>query len=544
VSIPFSANLIEDFLLFKFRTASIVAAALLAISGCSRNEAPSVRRIALLPASVLIADPSYEWVKLAVPLVLQQDLSTTHDTLATVVEASSDAYESNSGDVLQTTVELRQGRLRIEGTLTDLATQRTRDVLVVKGNASAFIPSLNDLARRIDPQSASFSTKNEGALGAYVQALTPATPENRIAALQKAIDLDPAFGLAYISEAQLQSNPQAAAQTLARAASHRAQFTPLDQARFDSFAKRASHAPLTEQASATQALLNLMPNDVEAMTLLGSERFLLGDASDGERLLRRALSLNRDNLNIRQQLSLGLLETKQFDAAAKTLAGLEANPSVLPELAVCALLKGDLARANALFGHYVDLLQAANDQAAPLSHANWFAITQSPARAADFLAQSKFSSPDIQSVAESQSAIYALMDGNTEAAKARASAALRYAAAPVAKTFALVAALTAGSDVKTAPLEPGAKNLILAYGLFFQKQYAESAELWKEIVKESGDTDLRSRAMLASALNHAGRAQEAETVRVQPFVPNLTGADEFAAVSFQEMRKLLKLQVQ
>ncbi len=287
-----------------------------------------------------------------------------------------------------------------------------------------------------------------------------------------------------------------------------------------------------------------MPNDVEAMTLLGSERFLLGDASNGERLLRRALSLNPGNLNIRQQLSLGLLETKQFEAAEKALAGLEGNPSVLPELAICALLKGDLARANALFGHYVDLLQASKDQAAPLSHANWFAITQSPARAADFLAQSKFSSPDIQSVAESQSAIYALMDGNTAAAKASASAALRYAAAPVAKTFALVAALTARGDVKAAPLEPGAKNLILAYGLFFQKQYAESAELWKAIVKESGDTDLRSRAMLASALNHAGQAQEAETVRVQPFVPNLTGADEFAAVSFQEMRKLLKLQVQ
>ncbi len=500
--------------------------------------------MALLPASVLIADPSSEWMKLAVPLVLQQDLSATHNTVTTVVEASTDAYQSNSADVVQTTVELRRGHLRTEGTLTDLSTQRTRDVFVVNGNASGFITGLNDLAQRIDPQSTPFSTKNEAALQAYVEALVSATPNARIAALQKAIGFDPAFGLAYLAEAQVETNPQASAQILANATSHRAQFSPLDRARLDSFEKRALHAPLTQQASATQALLNLTPNDVEAMTLLGSERFLLGDASNGERLLRRALSLNPDNLSIRQQLSLGLLETKQFDAAEKTLAGLEGNPSVLPELAVCALLKGDLARANTLFGHYVDLLQASNDQAAPLSHANWFAITQSPAKAADYLAQSKFSSPDIQSVAQSQSAIYALMDGNTTAAKASASAALRTAAAPVAKTFALVAALTAQSDVKAAPLDSGAKNLILAYGLFFQKQYAESAEHWKEIVKGSGDTDLRSRAMLASALNHAGRAQEAEAVHVQPFVPNLTGGDEFAAVAFQEMRKLLKLQMQ
>ena len=489
----------------------------------------------------------------AVPLVLQQDLSTTRRTVATIVSAQSDAYQIAAGAVLQTTVEIRDERLRIQGTLTDLSTQRALDVFVLNGSSrTGLVAALNELAGRIDQNSGSFSTKKESALSAYVQAVTSPNAESRIPDLEKAIGLDPGFGLGYLTlaQAQAQAGSPDLTDTIANANSRRARFIPLDQARLDSFNKRASHAPLAEQAKATQALADLAPNDVETLTLLGSQRFLLADAAAGERLLRRALSLNPENLSVRQQLALGFLQSRQFDAVEKTLAGLENTPALFPELAVCALLKGDSARANTIYSRYVGVLQSSNDPAAMLSQANGIAITQTPAKAAEFLKQSKFPTTDLQSLALSQAAIWSLMAGDFPGAKASAAAALGYARAPIAKAFAIAAVLDSKSDspveqfraqVNAAPIDAGAKNLILAYGLFFQKHYAESAEIWKSIVKESGDSDLRNRAMLAGALDQSGRPGEAEALHVQPFVPNLTGGDEFAVAAFQEMRRLLKL---
>ena len=92
------------------------------------------------------------------------------------------------------------------------------------------------------------------------------------------------------------------------------------------------------------------------------------------------------------------------------------------------------------------------------------------------------------------------------------------------------------------PFDAGVKDAVLGYGLYLSGRMSEAADVWRRLVQESGDVDLRARTMLAASLAGAHRDAEARSVRVQPFVPNMTGADLFAALTFDQMRRLAGLQ--
>jgi hypothetical protein len=97
--------------------------------------------------------------------------------------------------------------------------------------------------------------------------------------------------------------------------------------------------------------------------------------------------------------------------------------------------------------------------------------------------------------------------------------------------------------VNAAPLEPSIKRAVLAYGFFLNARYEQAVQEWQSLESDSGGADLRARAMLAASLDHAGRQESARNLRVEPFVPNLTGADQFAVLTFNEMRRLLNLKM-
>jgi hypothetical protein len=193
-------------------------------------------------------------------------------------------------------------------------------------------------------------------------------------------------------------------------------------------------------------VLNLAPNDIDAMTTLGSMRFLQGNATDGERLLHRALELNPGNANIRAELAEGLLETRRFAEAEKLLTNLDNNPAVLPQLAMCILMEGDAARANTVFSNYLKERAAANDPLLFLAEANWIALSKQPSAGVQFLAKNNFSQDDLRSLAFSQSAIWQLMDRDSAGAKKSAAMALQLAKAPVPKLFGTIAVLIADGD--------------------------------------------------------------------------------------------------
>ncbi len=470
-------------------------------------------------------------------MVLQQDLTTSKN----ILPAAGGATEA-----LRTTVENRHGRISMEATLTEIATQRNQEVIRVEGTASGgILPLLNALAKRLDARATDFSTKNERALQALVGAAQATSLETRIRMLNDAISADSGFGLAYITLARTLREPEQVATILATASSHRNAFTAVDRAWVNVLATRISHAPLPQQEQAFSALLQLAPNDTDALAALGSERFLSGDASTGERLLKRALELSPGNPNARRQLAEGLFESRRFADAEKDFLGLDNNPAILPELAVCILLEGDTARADAVFDRYL-ALRPANDPFATILRGTWLALSGRRLKAIDVLNKTDFADPALRSVAFSQIAIWQLMDRDVTDAKKNATVAFESTRRP--DSLGAVAVLIVQNDlaasqwrdrVNALKVNEEAKQTVLGYGLFLNGHYPEAAQVWQEITQRSGGADLRARTMFAASLDHMGKNDDPRRVLVQPFVPEF--GDLFAAVSFGEMRRLLKL---
>jgi Flp pilus assembly protein TadD len=501
--------------------------------------------VAILPANILISDPSSEWMAAAVPLVLEQDFSTSRNLISAAVDGESGAYQAGATTALRTTLENRQGRLRLQATITDLATQCNREVLTMENSGSVLVPALNELAKRIDSGASDFSTKNDRALQAYVAAAQSPNPRTRVQLLSDAIRADTEFGLGYIAllEIVAPTGQENIASVLASARSHENSFTPLDRARFEAVASRLTHAQLPDQAKAAEAVLRLAPNDVDTLASLGTVKFLEGDANGGQQHFGRALQIDPGNANLRQQLGIGLLETKRFSDAERVLGALSNNPAILPTLATCILLEGDAIRANAVADKYF-ALQPVGDPYTVLFRGTWLAISGQTPKAIEYLEQSNFADARVRSIAFSQIAIWQAMAKDFAAAKKSAS--LAQAADPRPGSVASIAVLIANAgqpsdqwrrEVEAAPIiaNPAARQAVLGYGLFLQGRYSESAQLWRTAVEASGDTDLRARAMLASSLEKAGSAEEAHKILVQPFVPDL--GDLYAAISFAEMRR-------
>ena len=470
------------------------------------------------------------------PLVLQQDLATATNLFTAVADDESGAYQLGATRVLYLTVEKSGDRTSMQATLTDTATQRARQVIRVAGSASAgVVATANALAARLNARATQYSTKNDTALQDFVGAIGAQNLETRVQKLHAAIGADPGYGEAYIALAEVLSQAgQDPAPVLKNAASHADRFTPLDRARFRVLEGRTTHAPLRAQEQAIEAVLRLSPNEVDALAALGSARFLDGDAAGGERLLGRSLDLNPGNAALRQQLGVGLLETKQFASAEKVFQGIDNNAAVLPALATCVLLEGDAQRADAVIERYLGE-RPANDPVVPLLRASWLAISGRTARGIELAGSTTSSDPRLRSIGLSQMAIWQFMSGDGAGARRSAAGAVQLDPRPDA--FAAIAAATIGEAAPNASWSAQVKQAVAGYSLFLSGRYGEAAQVWGRVLTQSGGTDVRARAMFAGALERAGQPGDAAKVPVEPFVPDL--GDLYAAVSFGEMHRLI-----
>lgn len=487
----------------------------------------------------------------AVPIVLNTDLSTSRSLIPVIANNESGAYAGGATLVLRATITERLGRIHVTGTVTDNKTQQDRHVIELSSaSSSGLLQLLNDLARDLDSAATSFSTKNNRALQAYVTAASTANQQQRISALTDAISIDPSFGLGYIglADTRLQFTPTALPSLLQRASLHKSSFTPLDRARFNAFLARFSHAPINQQESAFQTILQIAPNDVDALVTTGSLSFLHGDATDGTKYLQRALALNPGNVNVRRDLATGLFESKQFAPAEKILVGLDNNPAILPELAICVLMEGDVARANTIADRLFASIQ--NQDAKTLFRAVWLKLSGQTQQATQLLTTTNFTQPAARAIAYSELAVWQMLAHNFATAKQLAQQAQQLDPRP--ETFGSIAAIlaaangSAGSwkqqvDSSFLASNQPTKQLVLGYGLFLGGHYADSAQIWQAILQQSGGTDLRARAMLAASFNQQGKSDQARQINVEPFVPDF--GDLYAAVSFFEMNRDLRIGV-
>jgi Flp pilus assembly protein TadD len=514
--------------------------------GCSKRNA-NVERVAILPANMLVSDTSAQWLKIGIPLILQQDFMTAHDLIPGVTQDENTATQAKATQVLRTTVESRANGLHIESKLFDLKSQKVLQVKSVEaGSVAGIITAANALAKQLDANASAYSTGNSQALESYLAAASTNNRPQRVQMLQQAIRQDPNFGLAYISLLEMiaphgQADPKP---FLDEAKTHRDKFSAYDRAKFDLGVSRLLGAPAAEQIRQAQEALKLAPNDLEVLEILGTNQLLEGDGQAGEQTLRRAVSLNPSNAGLQIELGRGLMRERKLKEADAVFSALGTNAAVLPDLATCALLEGDKARANSLANQLFATVQ--NPDLKPLLAASWQFMSGEQQKGIDTLLNTKFATPNVEAVALSEAAIWQAMQNNYGGAKETLQRA--NASAGHAVSFPAVAALLidrSGSAaewqqrVKAAPLPPNVKEPLLAYGLFLRANYDDAATQWKLILDQSHGNDIRARAMLASSLDRAGKKSQAAQIKVMPFAPEF--GDLYAAIPFAEMRRLLGL---
>ena len=258
---------------------------------------PALRRLAIPPVTVLMEHPASDWMGLAASFVLQQDLATSRSVLPLFAGDESTAYLSGATEILRMTLEQRGDVFHLSGSSFDLSSQRIR--LVFEENAgvtSGLLDALERIAHQIDGARAQrFSTANFAALKPFTVAAVTQNPQVRTELLQSAIAADPSFGLARIALAET-LGPRALEGVKPQS------FTPFDQARWAALAARLTNAPSERQMETEQAILKLAPNNVDALALLGTLRFLSGNQAEGERLLRQAINLSPANGGLQLQL--------------------------------------------------------------------------------------------------------------------------------------------------------------------------------------------------------------------------------------------------
>lgn len=487
----------------------------------------------------------------AAQLVLQTDFSTSRTVLPSLAADDSGTFLVGGQEVLRTTITLRPPGLHLTATLTNNSTQKAVRVLDLQGSGpSSLIPLLNQLAKQIDSAATVFSTHNDRALQAYIGAAGTAQLQQRIMALNQAISMDPSFGLAYITLAEIGAQANAADVTAVLQAAQKRQssFTPFDRARLNAVAVGYAHQPMRNQEAALQAVVQIAPNQPDALVNLGSLMFLSGNAERGIQFFERAIVLNPGNPNVLRAYAEGLIATRQFARAEKILVGLDNNLAVLPELAVCVLLEGDPQRANAIAARLFAAIP--NADAKVLYQGVWLQLSGQPAKANDLLSSAKFSQPASQAFAYGELSIWQMIAHNFVAARSWAGKAQQIEArtGEFAATVVILAAADGAADhwrqqVETSSLASNQhlKQQILGYGFFLGGHYAEAERAWSVILQDSGGTDLRARAMLAASLRHEGKSDAARAVNVQPFVPDF--ADLYASVSFLEMNRDLGIGV-
>lgn len=479
-------------------------------------------------------------MRLGIPIAVQYDLAPSSNLIAAFVHGMSGAYQMEATAVLRTTVEEQPGgRVHIQAVVTDGSTQRNRQIVEADAPSEAnLIPALNSVVKQISASSTRFSTSDIRALEAFTAAANTSDLQTRVHHLRNAIDVDPRFGLAYMLLLNTLSvtGEHNAEQVVSEVTSRQNNFTPLDLARLREIIARLQHEGLAAREKAGSAVLKLAPNDVDTLVALGVGRFLQGDADGGRRLLGRALELSPGNENIRQDLARGLIQTKHYQDAEKLIT----NPT---DLAICLLLQGNVPQANAMIEKVIGSLSGG--ELKTLFRANWLAISGQLDDAIESVEGGTLGNRAVQSAGLVQVAFWQSMRRDFAGAKKSAARAseLNGARGSLAKIAQLLTqagepAAQWRHEVESASLDGVSARTLLGYGFFLYGHYAESIDVWQQILRESGDTDLHARAMLAASLDGAGHADEARKIRVQPFIPEF--GDIYAPISFNEMRRFVR----
>ena len=315
--------------------------ALLALAACSRTPQHAVERIAILPFDNLTGDAALDWVSVAGPAMLVEELSGASHVLAVRMSTVGTAALGGATQLLHCTYTQRGGTLEISYALEDA--QRHR--MVSTGSAPGTVLfAVSTLARALDKGAQPFSTPSTEAAEAWGRG-----------EFERAVMLDPDFGAAWeswIAQLQQSGKPDEAEAIAERALARSSLRTPLNKAqiRLRSALLRKDE---TARIAALTELARLTPHDSGTVMALAEIEQRQRRFPAAGQLYRRALAIDPENGAALNGLGYAQGEDGDLDGAKKTLERYGQKPeqavNALDSLGEVYFMNGRFADAEKYF---------------------------------------------------------------------------------------------------------------------------------------------------------------------------------------------------
>ena len=519
----------------------------------------------MLPVENLSGDSSLDWAGGALAQAVVEQLTGTIAILPIRVDSISDAYGVHAARALEAYLSRENGRLRISLTVEDLNTNRAAQSAAA--SADGVLPLAETIARQLASNARPLGTSNETAFQNFAAGR-----------YEDAVKADANFGAAYVYWARdLVSRGRADEALRVAGLARGREVRPIDKARLDVLAATLK-GDATARLNALAELAKVIPSDADVLRSLGEAALHARRFSASADWFRKAAQVDPSNgvywnslgysLAYARDLKGALVAIEQYqkvapdrvnpldsrgeiyfyfgrfaDAEKAFLSAYEKNRGFLggAELLKAAharMMQGDLARADELFGNFIE---ANKDSMAEYRRARWEYITGRKRQAVQRLAQfAGHASGDAAAFAPAELSGWSLNEGARERAAQMAERAQAAAQSPAAKSFAALCRFVSqpsapasewalrGERAFPGPNAAMFKSYAIAYALLFDKRFAEAAVQLRQIFERTPpETDGQVKVLLGWALVESGKEPEARDMLETWPIPRSQGEPAF-----------------
>lgn len=380
-------------------TLAAVLAGLILAASCSRAPQSSSVRIAILPFENLTGDASLDWVASAAPDILAEQMVGSRDAVPMRAGNISEAYLAAAARFVHGYFTQLHGNLRFEIEVEDAARHK---MIAADAMSGSVLEAMNRAAHQIDPSAQPFSTANADAVAAWARGDD-----------QRATELDPDFGVAWIAWAESAAQKRSTAEAIdiaGRGLARQTLRSPIDRARL-AVLSATLRQDQTDLQKSLAALHGLDPSDTSLAERLAEAESRIRNFTGAADLYKQILSGEPDNPAILLALGYAQALAGDLDSARKTfetygntpgqktnsldslgemdfvngrfadaekyfLEAHDSNPGFLAgvdlfKAAYAHWLAGDLQGADAIMARYLDFRRQTRDPLVSWREASW-----------------------------------------------------------------------------------------------------------------------------------------------------------------------------
>ena len=554
-----------------------MAAGCFLLGACGERHAARVERLALLPPENLTANPSHDWYGHALAAIVSEELIGSPRLDPQAVASIREASAFQATEIVHGYFTERDGQLWLRMVVEDTATNHIVENFRLDGGGDAVLPLAEAVTRRLGVPARDFGTDNPVAIRAFGEALATADAGERASALERALDADPHFAEALLATARalLSRGERERARDLVRAAAENpSHYDEISLARFNIFLasldqdSTATAQALAQIATATPADWDMAGRTAQAM--LGLHRYeeaaawfgkavqanpsrtelwnsrayaqaYAGDIEGARRSLERYRQGDPDSPNVYDSLGEVYFHCRGYsDAVRYFLETCAKAPDfqgsvALVKAARARLMLGDLSGADELFQQYTELRRQAGDPWIDYRAAEWEFTTGRRRQAIDSLGKLALRDgldADVLISAHAQLSIWALLTGESEAARRHADAAVEIAGRRPVRALALLCRFLAQAPAGAGqwrqraeqafpgPAMAALRKQALIYTFLLSRNYKDAGVLLRESWEKATSFDRDEiQVLLGWTLVETGQAGEARSLlAVDPLV--------------------------